>query len=95
MNTDREPTDEQLQAAWRALARPEWGSYEEARLAWIHFSIVRSRARVAATGRQPVAEPTPVHTSAPTPAHYGSLRVPHQQPIFDRKRAAAGEREDD
>lgn len=89
------PTDDQLHAAWRVLARPDWGTFEQTKAAWIRFSLVYARARVTPTSKPPAAEPAPVHTSAPAPNHLGSLRVTHPEPIFDRKRAAAGEREDD
>jgi hypothetical protein len=81
---EREPTEEQLRDAWRAIAQPGWGEYDHAKAAWLHFSLARARARLVASGRHP----------AP-PSYWGSLRVTHTEPLHDRKRAAVGERDDD
>jgi hypothetical protein len=99
---DREPTEDQMRDAWRALARPEWGAYEQVKQAALHWARVRSRARLVASGVRIDAEETVLQkpagqtlASSEHPAFWGSLREPKTQPLFDRKRAAAGEREDD
>lgn len=45
-----EPSDEQLREMWAAVARPEWGTYHDAKLATLRMALVRSRARIAASG---------------------------------------------
>jgi len=98
MNTEREPTDDQLRDAWRAVARPEWGSYEQAKASWVRYSIARSRARLLANGHRVESPPPALHTPA-APATAPQTRYPlrvSDQPIgLDRKRLAAGERDDD
>lgn len=96
MAMDREPTEDQLRDAWHALARPEWGAYDQVKQAALHWARVRSRARLVASGVHVDAAPAPAQPAgAPaTSPPWGSMRAPHG-PMFDRKRAAAGEREDD
>lgn len=100
------PTDEQLRDAWRALAEPDWGTFEAVRLAHLRWSLVMQRARLIAGGhRVPPRELPPVYTRVPAeplpleavrvPSSWGSLRVTHPDIAFDCKRAAAGERVDD
>ena len=87
-----EPTDEQYERAWRELAKDDWGTFAQVRAAARHYGLVRARAMALASGRSaPPAAPTP----PAAPSFMGSLRVPHQPPQLDRKRAASGEREDD
>lgn len=94
-----------LRAAWMQRRRSSWPASFEAAMAdpmlsrlvraqaigravaVRHFEAVR--AGVAA-GRAPASLPTSTSTS---PAAWMPAR--HQAPIFDRKRAASGEREDD
>ena len=110
-----EPTEEQLRAAWAELAKPDWGTLEEARRGHMRWTLVRSlaRERLMRKAAPPDAPPAPVPAYDAPPghrrsevqphgpgsdaraAHWGSLKVPHQIPLIDRKRAAAGEREDD
>jgi len=95
-----EPTDEQLRLAWQERRRADWPATFEAVMASPMLSrLVRTHACHNALGehihREVVVPPEPppaVHTPA-RPA--STLRVPTQPPLFDRKRAAAGEREDD
>jgi hypothetical protein len=101
VNVDRrEPTEDQLRDAWRALAQESWGDYDQVKQAALHWSRVQSRARLVASGVRVDAAPALVpvhHAAAPAPLSsppWGSMRAPHG-PMFDRKRAAAGEREDD
>lgn len=99
-----EPTEDQLRDAWRAIAGPDWGDYDQAKKAATHWALVRLRASLVARGVRVDAQPAAVHTppaetappapAAAPPPHWGSLRQPHG-PTFDRKRAAAGERDDD
>jgi hypothetical protein len=97
-----EPTDDELREAWRALARPGWGSFDAARAAALRWMLVRSRARIIAHGTRIAPAPDAQAKAAPDtqpaqpgPHAWGSLRIPQHPPQFDRKRAAAGEREDD
>ena len=50
-----EPSDEQLRAAWRAMAKPDWGTLEDAARAASHFNLVRAFARRQAMGVRPEA----------------------------------------
>lgn len=93
-----EPSDEQLRAAWRAMAKPDWGTLEDAARAASHFNLVRAFARRQAMGVRPeasvaaqaeLAQPRAVATAASSPP------VPRTPPTFDRMRAASGERADD
>lgn len=87
-----EPTDEQYERAWRELAKDDWGTFAQVRAAARHYGLVRARAMSLASGRS--ASPA-TSAPAPAPSFMGSIRVPHQEPFLDRKRAASGEREDD
>jgi hypothetical protein len=86
----REPTPMQLLQAWHALARPDWLPVDQLMNAHCRYLVVRALALDIANGRTNYTTPP-----TPAPSFMGSLRVPHQPPQLDRKRAAAGEREDD
>ena len=97
-----EPTDDQLRAAWAELAQPDWGSFDQVRLAHLHWARVRMHALLRARGipldvrnAPPPSSPSTEPPVGGPPPSWGSLKVPTQEPLFDRKRAAAGEREDD
>ena len=90
-----EPSDEQLRAAWRELAAPEWGSFEDAARAAGHYALVRTRARIRANGQQVAAAATSAHAQPPAPSSPRfAPPVPRTPPQFDRMRAASGEREE-
>ncbi len=85
------PSDDSIRARWDR--RPHSCSFEQAKQIALEFALARAEA---AAGERPVV-PAPLPaapTAAAPPGHYGSLRIPHG-PTFDRKRAAAGERDDD
>jgi len=109
-----EPTEEQLRAAWAELAKPEWGTLDDARRGHMHWALVRNlaRARLMRRAGAPAVTPAQEEPAPDAPrqqrtevqahgpagdarSHWGSLKVPHQLPLIDRKRAASGEREDD
>lgn len=95
-----EPTDDQLRAAWRAMATDEWGDYERAKQAAVHMALVRLRASLIARGVRvdaaPALHPPPaLPPASATPTRPWGLREPHALPGLDRKRLAAGERDDD
>ena len=85
-----EPTDQQLREACARMAlRFHWlGSFET-----VMQDPVRSRlVRVAAM--HPTAACTPARRPTPAPRHsFAQRRI--SPPLFDRKRAASGERDDD
>lgn len=96
-----EPTEDQMRDAWRALATDEWGEYDQVKRAARHWALVRLRAGLIARGERVDAAPPEVHAPAvqavaapPPPAFWGSLRAPNG-PIFDNKRAASGDRDED
>lgn len=92
-------TDEQLHDAWERRRREDWPDDFDAvmadpilsrlvRTAAAHGTRTVRRLEVVrpAEPLPPVAKPVPVASS---------LRVPKQEAFFDRKRAAAGDRDDD
>ncbi len=92
-------TEQQLRQAWLERRRTDWPpTFEEAMASPVHEALIRLQVNhgvpVPAVHRSEVQRPEPaapaVHARAPS-----SLRVPSQQPLFDRKRAAAGDRDDD
>jgi hypothetical protein len=91
-----EPTDDQLQAAWQQRRRDDWPStYAEVMSHPTYSRIVRMFAchgALMATVQRPAIE-RPEPPCAPMRAV--PLRVPSHEPLFDRKRAAAGERDED
>lgn len=50
-----EPTEDQLRRAWRDLAAPDWGSFEAAKSAALHWGRVRLRACLISRGINPDA----------------------------------------
>lgn len=108
MPAGQEPTEEQLQAAWQRLRKPEWGSatFEADKAAALRFARARMAAlhphattpHEEAHGQAPAhprtADPRPAAAAANPPARRTPAQ-PTQLPIFDRKRAAAGDRDDD
>lgn len=108
MSTSRTPTsvsDDDMHAAWQQLRRRDWPSLPEIKRAAALYQLVRGAALRKAQGLPPeqpqatAAEASPaVQTPAPSrPAHvpHALPHPPRQPPLFDHKRAAAGEREDD
>lgn len=92
-----EPTREQLQMAWRHLARPGWPATLDEALAQRSYSVAlhglaRDLARapvcVPAQPRNPGAYVPPTPTAPPAPA---SARARATPPRFDPKRAAAND----
>jgi len=94
-----EPTEAQLQLAWQERRRADWpATFEGAMTSPMLSRLVRTHACHNALGEHIHREVLPPEPppAVPTPARpASSLRVPTQAPLFDRKRAAAGEREDD
>ncbi|MDF3821687.1 hypothetical protein P3G55_17415 [Leptospira sp. 96542] len=87
------PTAAQLQAAHEALRRrlSTWPEHLEDAQA----DSVRARLlRFEALRPHRTARPAPVSTSSLRPRHAPQSGLAHP-PTFDRKRAAAGERDDD
>lgn len=93
-----EPTEAELRMAWKHChGRPNWPPTFEEAMADATFSrLLRLTAkhppRAARSGRvsTPAAAPEP-HQRSDAPR----WTPPRQAALFDRKRAAAGEREDD
>lgn len=108
MPSAQEPTEDQLQAAWQRLRRPEWGSAsfeadKAAALRWARVRLAALHPRATTTQEQAhdqapahprTADPRPAAAAANPPARRTPAQ-PTQLPIFDRKRAAAGDRDDD
>jgi hypothetical protein len=101
-----EPTAEQLQAAWRFRKRDDWpATFEEAMAHPTLSRIVRMFACNAALMQTVHQRPAVVAPAAPPPLATQPAPplvtrpwhppAPSQEPLFDRKRAASGEREDD
>lgn len=98
-------TDEQLDAAYRAVAHPTWPDLRELKLAAARYKLVEGYAQRRASGAFAVAAQTRADDSAafqraaappgPPRAAATKLHVPHQPPLRDdHKRAAAGDRDD-
>lgn len=104
-----EPTDEQLRAAWLQRRHGDWPETFEAVMQHPTYSrLVKMHAtHTAVTDRvvqRPVVDaPTPPLTcddDAPRATRRrlprrALLKAPSLPPMFDRKRAAAGDRDDD
>jgi len=102
-----EPTEEQLDQAWRLVRKSDWpATREEAMDHPIRGRLVRLYAAGLALGtligertqtRPEVVrpEPPPRRTQPPQPRRTRPLQVTHQEPLFDGKRLAAGDRDDD
>lgn len=101
------PTNEQLLDAWRQRRRPDWPTTFEATMQDpLYARLVRTHALHGIPTRQrPVIErpePPQVAGAAPMPparpATTAARAAPapsRQAALFDRKRLAAGERDDD
>ena len=95
-----EPTREQLQLAWRHLARPGWPDTLDAALAHRSYSVaLHGLARQLA--RAPVCTPPPPRTGrvayvppTPTQPPQRSPAGPTKARRFDPKRAAANDFDD-
>lgn len=78
-----------LRQAWGQRRRADWpASYEATMANPLLALVVRIHAGLLAR-RIAAATPAPRYGTRP------SVRLPTPRPTFDRKRAAAGEREDD
>jgi hypothetical protein len=93
-STPATPSDEAMLAAWQQLRQRDWPTLAELKRAAALYRLVHGQAMRKA---QPAQAATAVQTPAPaqTRPAPSSVRVPHHPPIFDHKRAAAGERDDD
>ena len=92
-----EPTPEQLQTAWMERRRRDWPPTFDAVMAHPRYSrLVRMHACHAAVVTRTHGE---VLQPDPPPNVRHSFRKPlrtyPQAPLFDQKRAASGERDDD
>lgn len=90
-----QPTPEQLQSAWQRLWRKGWPpNLEQTLQDPVRAALVRSDAvrQVLRETAQPAPWCAPPIPPRATPAPIHSATRP---PLLDRKRAAAGEREDD
>lgn len=99
-----EPSPEQLRDAFAVVRLPSWpADYEEAMRDGVRLHLVRAAAvRIAlglrvATAVPPVhARPAVVRPDPPARRNTPHVPVPHPtHDLFDRKRLAAGERDDD
>lgn len=91
-----ECTGEQLRAAWAAYRRDTWPpTFEEAMADPVYSRLVRLHASHLAN---PSHQPPPSPASPASPARPVAARRLHFAPpsaYVDRKRAAAGDRDDD
>ncbi len=95
--TPATPSTEDMSAAWRELAKRDWPPLEELARAAALYRLVLGAAQRRAAGLARVVQ-TPAPPPAPQPASGASARpvpLPHHPPVFDHKRAASGEREDE
>lgn len=85
-------THDELVTAWRNRRRPNWPeSFEQVMADSLLAKLVSIEAKLRRSRLQRTTENQ-------TPACHATERrpfMPHTPPIFDRKRAAAGERDDD
>jgi hypothetical protein len=94
-----QPSDEQLRAAWLRAKRWTWpASYEEAmadpvRAAIVHGYAVRIELR--AQRPEPAREPQQPRLLVRARTVPAEPLKPRQPALFDRKRAAAGEHEEE
>jgi len=101
------PSAEDMEAAWRAVARRDWPPLHELAQAAARYELVLGTAARRARGERPAPAPEvqtpallqPAPRNNQVPPGRNPTRPPSQAPlhppIFDRKRAAAGERPDD
>lgn len=99
MATRITPSDEQLRAAWQARRRDTWPATLEAALAMpVLAALVRAEAvrrELAARRAAKAGQAMPPNGRQAPQAPHG-LRVSNRGTLpFDRKRAAAGDRDDD
>lgn len=88
-------TDEQLRDAWRELNRDgSWGDLGDATRAEMHLKLARGLALRRIHGPRADAAPAPIAATSNWPPRRQSA-PPSQPPTLDRKRLAAGERDDD
>lgn len=92
-------TDEELQAAYRERRRHDWPAYADAMNDRTYHALIvleaGQRARYREQRQQPARpqnQPQAHHQPRPTRS---TLVVPSTPPVFDHKRRAAGERDDD
>lgn len=85
-----EPTEDELRAAWLRCRRPSWpASYDAAMADPVYSRLVRLNAT-----HPPAAPRAGTVASAPS-MHRPAFAFRTRAQPFDRKRAAAGERDDD
>ena len=90
-------TDEELQDAYRERRRHDWPPFDDAMNDRMYHALIvleagqRARAREQRQHRQ---QHQPQAHHQPRPAR-STLVVPSTPPVFDHKRRAAGERDDD
>lgn len=111
MHIDQQPSNDDLQAAYQLLRKPDWPAYADIMAAARHYQVIRGAAQRLARGER-IERPLDVLTSAPSllqaPASHPSLpgssgtcpslRHGHQRPsrnTFDPKRLASNDRDDD
>jgi hypothetical protein len=90
-----EPTEEQLQEAWRSRRQADWpATFDEAMVHPLYRRLIRMHATHAAVLER-ISKRTTVITPG-MPAPWDRRHAPASAPpIFDRKRAASGERDED
>jgi len=82
-----------MQAAWEALRKPDWPDLAELARHALHYSLVRGTALRRSCRESTPAPPPPQQQQQPQ--RMLGVPLPHHAPVFDHKRAAAGERDDD
>lgn len=89
-----EPSEEELRAAWLHCRRDTWpASFEEAMADALFSRMVRLTALHPPRAHR--APPTPPRTRIFNPVRLGPNARRPAPPVFDRKRAAGGDRDDD
>ena len=64
LSTTMGPTEDQLRDAWRAIAEPDWGEFDVAKKAVLHYALARLRAGLIARSARVGAAPADVHVPA-------------------------------
>lgn len=103
MHIDQQPSNDDLQAAYQLLRKPDWPAYADIMAAARHYQVIRGAAQRLARGERierpsdalqhiPAAPPTHSPQVSPSQAarRWTSSRVPQHDP----KRLASNDRDE-
>lgn len=103
MHIDQQPSNDDLQAAYQLLRKPDWPAYADIMAAARHYQVIRGAALRLARGErierpsdvlQNILAAPPVHSPHVPPTHAAHRRTRSRGLQHDPKRLASNDRDE-